>query len=97
MNIRSKVLAIAFAVLFTAALGGIATADDQMPGQQDGVEKVTGKDSAQTLDRGGRMTRPQDDRDAGEGRIDPRAEIRAGRMGPERPDPTRGSPFSKGY
>lgn len=105
MSIRSRFPAIAAAAIIAAALGGIANADDQMPAGApgaDGVQNVTGSpegagnagQGGAAFDRGGQMTRGQDDR----GRpLDPRAEERAGRMDPDRPNPTRGTPFSKGY
>jgi hypothetical protein len=105
MSIRSRFLAIGVAVIAATALGGIAKADDQMPAgapASDGVQNVTGspqgagnagQGGGAAFDREGRMG-GQEDR----GRpLDPRAEERAGRMDPDRPNPTRGTPFSKGY
>jgi hypothetical protein len=116
MSIRSTVLGIVGALVFTAALGGIAKADDQMPagapGQQDSVEKSTGRDSDQgapmnagqdhsarteEIDRDGKMMRAREEQAGREAPLDPRAEERAGRMDAERPNLSRSSPFSKGY
>jgi hypothetical protein len=82
------------------------------PGQQDSVEKSTGRDSDQgapmnagqdhgarpeEIDRDGKMMRAREEQAGREAPLDPRAEERAGRMDAERPNSSRSSPFSKGY